>query len=86
MEFLEISFDECLDQGGFFRHVARVLLKFQAGSETTVTFLKFLILYMVNFPSVQSRLQEEVDRVVGRDRGVFILIKIMYRVFESNRD
>ena len=45
-------------------------MKFQAGSETTVTFLKFLILYMVNYPSVQSRLQEEVDRVVGRDRKV----------------
>ena len=44
--------------------------KFQAGSETTVTFLKFLILYMINFPLVQSRLQEELDQVVGRDRQV----------------
>ena len=40
-----------------------------------MTFLKFLILYMINFPSVQSRLQEELDRVVGRDRTVFILIE-----------
>ena len=48
-------------------------MKFQAGSETTVTFLKFLILYMVNYPSVQSHLQEEVDKVVGRDRREIIL-------------
>ena len=40
-----------------------------------MTFLKFLILYMVNYPSVQARLQEEVDRVVGRDRCMIILYR-----------
>ena len=39
------------------------------GSETTTTFLRFLLLYMINFPSEQERLQAELDRVVGRDRA-----------------
>ena len=39
------------------------------GSETTTTFLRFLLLYMVNFPTEQERLQAELDRVVGRDRA-----------------
>ena len=39
------------------------------GSETTTTFLRFLLLYMINFPSVQEAVQEELDRVVGRDRA-----------------
>ena len=39
------------------------------GSETTTTFLRFLLLYMINFPAEQERLQAELDRVVGRDRA-----------------
>ena len=42
--------------------------QFQAGSETTVTYLNFLIVFMINFPSVQDKVQEELDRVVGRSR------------------
>lgn len=41
---------------------------FLAGSETTSTYLRFLILYMINFPAVQGRAQGELDRVVGRGR------------------
>ena len=41
---------------------------FLAGSETTSTYLRFLLLYMINYPSVQTRAQGELDRAVGRDR------------------
>ena len=41
---------------------------FLAGSETTSTYLAYLLMYCVNFPAVQKRVQEEIDRVVGRSR------------------
>ena len=41
---------------------------FLAGSETTSTSLMFTLLYLVHFPSVQRRLQAEIDAVVGRSR------------------
>jgi cytochrome P450 len=39
-----------------------------AGAETSSTTLKWFFLYMVEFPDVQERIQEEIDAVVGRDR------------------
>ena len=41
---------------------------FGAGSETTATILCFAINYLTRFPEMQSRLQAEIDAVVGRDR------------------
>nr|XP_054774154.1 cytochrome P450 2J4-like [Lytechinus pictus] len=41
---------------------------FFAGTETTTTTLKWCILYMMAFPEVQSRVQDELDHVVGRER------------------
>ena len=41
---------------------------FLAGSETTSTTLTWAALYLVRYPEVQSRVQEELDRVVGVDR------------------
>ncbi|XP_072014455.1 cytochrome P450 2J3-like [Amphiura filiformis] len=41
---------------------------FVAGTETTSTTLRFALLYMIKFPDVQKRVQEEIDSVVGRDR------------------
>ena len=41
-----------------------------AGSDTTSLALSFSVLYMVRFPEVQRKAQEEIDRVVGRDRAV----------------
>ncbi|XP_054274087.1 probable cytochrome P450 303a1 [Macrosteles quadrilineatus] len=41
---------------------------FMAGSETTSKSLAFCFLYMLLFPDVQKKAQEEIDRVVGRDR------------------
>ena len=39
-----------------------------AGSETSSTTLLFSIIYMVNYPEVQEKVQAELDRVVGQDR------------------
>ncbi|XP_030844505.1 cytochrome P450 2J6 [Strongylocentrotus purpuratus] len=41
---------------------------FSAGSDTTTTTLKWCILYMMAYPQVQSRVQDELDHVVGRER------------------
>ena len=48
--------------------LASVTDTFAAGYETTSTTLKWCILYMMAYPKVQSRVQEELDHVVGRDR------------------
>merc|ERR1719445_974738 len=41
---------------------------FVAGSETTSTTLTWAALYMVRYPEVQRKVQEELDRVVGQNR------------------
>jgi len=41
-----------------------------AGMETTATLLRWAVLYMVEFSEAQRKAQEEIDRVVGRDRFV----------------
>jgi cytochrome P450 len=41
---------------------------FMAGAETTANTLTWAILYLVTFPNVQKRLQEEIDQVVGNRR------------------
>ncbi|CAB4017596.1 steroid 17-alpha-hydroxylase 17,20 lyase-like [Paramuricea clavata] len=38
------------------------------GSSTTSTWLTWFFLYMVLYPNVQSKIHEELDEVVGRDR------------------
>ena len=42
---------------------------FLAGSETTSTTLTWAALYMVRYPEVQARVQQELARVVGEDRS-----------------
>lgn len=41
---------------------------FGAGSETVATTLKWSLLYMLKYPEVQRRIQQEIDDVVGRNR------------------
>ncbi|XP_028934976.1 cytochrome P450 2D14 [Ornithorhynchus anatinus] len=41
---------------------------FTAGTETTSTTLKWALLFMLLHPDVQSRVQVEIDQVIGRDR------------------
>ncbi|KAK7029530.1 hypothetical protein VNI00_014407 [Paramarasmius palmivorus] len=40
----------------------------EAGSDTTSSFLKYLIIALIAFPRVQRKAQEEIDRVVGHER------------------
>ena len=40
----------------------------QGASETTASYLLTLVLALVQFPDVQRKAQEEIDRVVGPDR------------------
>ena len=39
-----------------------------AGDDTSSTTLRWILLHLVNHPDIQSRLQREVDTVVGNDR------------------
>ena len=41
---------------------------FIAGSETTATSMRWVLLYMMYFPDVQDKIQRELDQVIGRDR------------------
>ncbi|KAF5297438.1 hypothetical protein FQR65_LT01369 [Abscondita terminalis] len=41
---------------------------FMAGSETTSNTLAFSMLYMLKYPNVQKKVQDEMDDAVGRDR------------------
>ena len=41
---------------------------FGAGTETTATTLYWALLYMIAFPDIQSRVQQEIDDAVGRNR------------------
>ena len=49
--------------------VATLLDLFIAGGDTTATTLKWAVVYMLRYPEVQEKVQEELDRVVGRDRA-----------------
>ncbi|KAJ1173563.1 hypothetical protein NDU88_005394, partial [Pleurodeles waltl] len=42
---------------------------FSAGTETTSTTLRFGLLYMMLYPAIQIRVQEEIDQVIGRERN-----------------
>ena len=41
---------------------------FGAGTETTTTTLYWALLYMIAFPDIQSRVQQEIDDAAGRNR------------------
>ncbi|KAI4875129.1 hypothetical protein NFI96_000856 [Prochilodus magdalenae] len=39
-----------------------------AGQDTVSTFMQWLLLLLVKYPAIQAELQEQIDKVVGRDR------------------
>lgn len=55
-------------QVGYYNYVNSFFDLFLAGSETTSTSLNFTVMYLLHFPSIQKRLQDELDKVVGRSR------------------
>ncbi|XP_071831266.1 vitamin D 25-hydroxylase-like isoform X2 [Apostichopus japonicus] len=60
-----------IDESEIFKHLNLVWCVndiFGAGTETTAGTLRWAFLYMILFPEVQGKLQEELDRVVGRSR------------------
>jgi len=53
---------------GYNNLVNTMLELFVAGSETTSTTLTWAVLYMIREPEIQSRVQAELDKVVGTSR------------------
>ena len=49
--------------------VTTIVNLFSAGSETTATTVCWGLMYMIAFPNVQKKIQEELDMVVGGDRN-----------------
>ncbi|XP_072050914.1 cytochrome P450 2J4-like [Amphiura filiformis] len=45
-----------------------IMTLFSAGTETTSTTLRWGVKYMMAYPEIQKRIQQEIDSVVGRDR------------------
>ncbi|NWX76754.1 CP1B1 protein, partial [Alca torda] len=41
---------------------------FGASQDTLSTALQWLLIFLIRYPNVQAKMQEEVDRIVGRDR------------------
>jgi len=56
---------------------------FVAGSDTTTITLRFALLYLILFPEVQRKVQEELDQVVGSNRPVSLTDKDKLIYFEA---
>lgn len=41
---------------------------FLAGAETTSSTLQWAMLYMISFPDIQAKVQQEIDTVIGSTR------------------
>ncbi|KAJ9576497.1 hypothetical protein L9F63_025607 [Diploptera punctata] len=66
----EMETSKCQNNSSFedLQLVSLCLDLFMAGSETTSNTLGFAVLYMLLYPQVQRRVQDELDRCVGTDR------------------
>ncbi|NWI28893.1 CP2DH protein, partial [Sula dactylatra] len=67
----EMEKGKAAEESGFNYNNLRLVTAdlFAAGSETTSTTLRWAFLYMLLHPEIQSKVQAEIDKVVGRDRS-----------------
>ncbi|XP_027018482.2 cytochrome P450 2C20 [Tachysurus fulvidraco] len=49
--------------------IASVLNLFLAGTETTSTTIRYALMLLIKHPEIQTRMQKEIDAVIGRDRS-----------------
>jgi cytochrome P450 len=48
--------------------IAVISVLFAAGTDTTATTMRYAFIFLAQHQDVQTRCQEELDSVVGRDR------------------
>ncbi|XP_075038962.1 cytochrome P450 2D15-like [Mixophyes fleayi] len=66
-----VEMEKVKDRGSSFTEANLLLTTydlFGAGTETTSTTLRWALLYMLLYPDVQSKVHEEIDQVIGRER------------------
>ncbi|RZB39556.1 p450 domain containing protein [Asbolus verrucosus] len=56
---------------------------FMAGSETTSNTLGFSVVYMLEYPEVQKKVQDEMDEIVGRNRWPALQDRIKLKYTEA---
>ncbi|NWT82087.1 CP2DR protein, partial [Lanius ludovicianus] len=66
----EMEKGKTAEENGFHYNNLRLVTAdlFTAGSETSSTTLRWALLYMLLYPEIQSKVQAEIDKVIGRER------------------
>uniref|UniRef100_A0A8C3Q999 Uncharacterized protein n=1 Tax=Geospiza parvula TaxID=87175 RepID=A0A8C3Q999_GEOPR len=66
----EMEKGKAAEENGFHYNNLRLVTLdlFTAGSETTSSSLQWALLYMLLHPEIQSKVQAEIDKVIGRER------------------
>ncbi|XP_066039677.1 cytochrome P450 2D6 [Chamaea fasciata] len=66
----EMEKGKAAEENGFHYNNLRLVALdlFTAGSETTSTSLRWALLFMLLHPEIQSKVQAEIDKVIGRER------------------
>ncbi|NXG13145.1 CP2DH protein, partial [Grallaria varia] len=67
----EMEKGKAAEENGFHYNNLRLVTAdlFAAGSETTNTTLRWALLFMLLHPEIQSKVQAEIDNVIGRERS-----------------
>ncbi|XP_072044317.1 cytochrome P450 2J2-like [Amphiura filiformis] len=68
---IELAKKETSDRASYIHRkslTATAMFLFLAGTETSTTTLRWALLYMIMYPEIQAKVQQEIDTVVGRMR------------------